>query len=144
MEIFDGLLVDGEDLDRLLLGDFVDHDPHKLEVLCEIHRPAELDHFLHGSFDQLVGEPALNLHEAPQHVVVGVAWKHDLARVELVETARNGPQVDGIVVLETECDLRRTIPPRYQVRGDVTLINVRPRPKVAHLGSREGLDRGKV
>ena len=37
----DGLLVDGDDLDGLFFGDFIDHYPHELEVLGEVHGPAD-------------------------------------------------------------------------------------------------------
>lgn len=52
----------------------------------------------------LVGHLALEVHGELNHVVVGFPWEKDLARVQLIQSAANGPHVDPIVVrLPDDC-----------------------------------------
>ena len=52
---------------------------------------------------------ALEVHEEFEHVVVGLAREHDLARVQLVEGRTRAPQVDTEIVLHPQDHLWRSI-----------------------------------
>ena len=59
--------------------------------------------------DDLVWNLALEVHEEFEHVVVGLAREHDLARVQLVEGRTRAPQVDTEIVLHPQDHLWRSI-----------------------------------
>ena len=50
----------------------------------------------------LMPEFASTLHDGAQHLVVAAAREQDLARVQLVQRAGDGPHVDGEVVGDAE------------------------------------------
>lgn len=65
---------------------------HKLPHLIEKHVTefSFLDHFR--------VEPTLEFHHQEQHMIVGSTWEEDLARVELVKGATDGPYVEGRII----------------------------------------------
>jgi hypothetical protein len=64
---------------------------------------------------------APDLHDGLEHLVVAVAREQDLARVQLVQGAADGPHVDGVVVRHPEHDLGRAVEPADEVRGDLVV-----------------------
>lgn len=58
---------------------------------------------------QLGAELPANFHDVLEHLVVVLTSKENLARVELIQGAADGPHVDGIVKRHAQDDLGRTV-----------------------------------
>lgn len=81
---------------------------------------------------------APDLYDRPKHLIVAIPSEQDLAGVELIQRASNGPHIDGVVIRHAKNDLRRSIEPTDQVWRDfiVGRCGVRPinsRPQVTDL-----------
>mmetsp|Transcript_14116 Transcript_14116/g.44036 ORF Transcript_14116/g.44036 Transcript_14116/m.44036 type:complete len:505 (+) Transcript_14116:901-2415(+) len=85
---------------------------HKLEVevLVEMLLP------VHAALDQLVRKLSLQLHEQPEHVVVGLPREEDLSREELKHGGAHGKRVGWRPILGAKADLWGTIEAAHQVR----------------------------
>lgn len=59
-----------------------------------------------------------NLHDGFEHLVVAVACKENLARIELIQGATDGPHVDSVVVGHAQHNLRGSVEAADQVRCD--------------------------
>lgn len=54
-----------------------------------------------AALDHLLGERPLQIHEAPQHLIVGLTREQDLAGEELIDHTANTPNVHGVVCKHT-------------------------------------------
>lgn len=50
-----------------------------------------------AALDHLLGERPLQIHEAPQHLIVGLTREQDLAGEELIDDTANTPDVHRVV-----------------------------------------------
>ena len=71
------------------------------------------------SLEQFRREPAPNLHNGLEHLVVAVSSEQDLACVQLVQGAADGPHVDRVVVRDSQNNLWRSIESTDKVRRNV-------------------------
>lgn len=55
-----------------------------------------------GALDHLPIEATFELHHVQEHLVVAASGEEDLARVQLIERASNGPDVQRRVVRDAE------------------------------------------
>lgn len=74
-----------------------------------------------AAFEQFGAKLASDLHDCFQHLVVAVAGKQDLARVELVQRAADRPHVDRVVVRHSQNNLGRSVEPTDQIRGNLVV-----------------------
>jgi hypothetical protein len=77
---------------------------------------------------QLGAELAADLHDVLEHLVVVLARKQDLARVQLVQGAPDGPHVDGVVEGNAQDDLRGAVEATDEVRHGLVRRGGRVRP----------------
>ena len=55
-----------------------------------------------STFHHLLGKWALQVHEVAQHLIVGLAWKEDLAGEELIYHAAHAPDIHGMICNKNE------------------------------------------
>lgn len=116
----------------------------EIHSLIEMHLPKL--RFLDHSMIEL----ALEVHHEMQHLVVGSTGEENLAGVELVERAADGPHVDGVIVGETEdcrggtlagfankragvgpTDFGSSVETGHQIRCNVRLVRITSRSQIA-------------
>lgn len=77
-----------------------------------------------GALEELRVEAAFHLHHEQEHMSVGLPREQDLAGVELVESAADGPDVQGGIVGHAEYDLWGTVESTDEVGSDLVLACV--------------------
>lgn len=93
----------------------------------------EVEHFIKvvrrqgSAAKQLRRVLAPALHDGPKHLVVVSPREEDLARVQLKEGTANGPDIDGVVVRDTQDDLRGTVETTDEVRRNLIVRGRRRR-----------------
>ena len=75
---------------------------------------------------------APTLHDRAKHLVVVSAGEENFARVQLKEGTANGPDVDGVVVRDTQDDFRGTVETTDEVRRNLIVRSRRRRTQVAN------------
>ena len=68
------------------------------------------------AFDLLVGEPALDSHHKLEHLIVATARKKDMPSKQFVAGHANGPEIDLLVIILTQNDLRGPVKARLEIR----------------------------
>ena len=57
----------------------------------------------------LMGNLPLQIHEKLQHVIVGLSWKHDFSRIQLVKSCPRTPKINSKIVFKAHDHLRRRL-----------------------------------
>ena len=144
----------------LVLGDLVHLAINEVAIGVEVFV------FESRSLDELVRHLAAQVHEQLDHVVVRLAREHDLARVQLEQCHGHRPQVDAVVIRQSEnyaytqidqtirekineetsvsrekllTDFGCTIESTDQVFGDLAVGRVRRGAEIAELEHKFGL-----
>lgn len=81
--------------------------------------------------DYLVGDFALEVHEQFQHVVVGLAGKHDFTCKEFIYCCSTSPEINHKVILHTQNYFGCSVKPGNKVGRNLAFCNVGGGPKVA-------------
>lgn len=104
----------------------------------------ELPHFVKvdgrqlAALEELRRQSATYLHNRFDHLVVAVSRKQDLARVQLIQRAANGPHVYGVIIWHAQDDLGRSVEPTDEIRGNLCMrcrciVSINGRAQITNL-----------
>mmetsp|Transcript_123088 Transcript_123088/g.359371 ORF Transcript_123088/g.359371 Transcript_123088/m.359371 type:complete len:201 (+) Transcript_123088:694-1296(+) len=102
-------------------------DIHEIEILIEMLLPG------HPALDDLVGKLTFQIHEMPEHVIVGLSGKEDLAGEYLKQACTRSKDVGWWPILSTKANLGSPIKSAHQVRSRLNLRELHGTAQVAYL-----------